>query len=1389
MFRNRSNRWYRHPVLACFTILLAGILSCNQDSTPFGPQDARAFESGVSGVARDFRDKPLSGALVTAIPSGATTVTAADGSFHLARLAPGTYALSLAKGDYRDTIPVSKLRLGMLQAVDVGVLRMRYRYATIKGVVEDSAGVRLPMAGVAVEDQEASSMAMTEGEYTLSKVEPGRVRLFTALSGVGYGSLELDLAPDSVVRDVRIRILRRGGKVVGRVVDDRQEGMAGVRVETVGGAIFDVTDGQGLFELTEVPGEGRLVLSLSKDDELLGTLTGVEVPEGGSTDLRNVVLGQPATGGAVVLPGMAVGVETDSVITLVARTRLTDSSFRVLRFLWSTDGGTGWDSTATNAWSFRPLALGWQAGTHEVLVKVLEVGGATTPEAVILVRLEQGAPDTSDRRAPSITLLGRSRDTLLAAGDTTTQRVYWRVVDDRKLAKLEIDGISTNADASGNVVWSGRVPPGGRVVRIAAWDSAGNPARDSVVFRRPSDSGSVQPAFSFDGVAPGTLPPVWSYEVGGYSPGAQFPYPDGAAAGSGAVGSTNLASWSGVGALAIGLQAAEGASGTAAEKTGVVLGASPGNRFVLSGTEVAFRMRDSAVVSDGNWILARGVALVLSEGGARMLWATCQGDSTYCRDLGVAPGADTTTSVGSDGSRWRRVVLPIPDSLAGRVQDVRFHAHLGVRGGTASARIYLDQIEGLQVAPATVPGRILNLSGIADTLGALDTVRVFVEGGSTASWSTDSSSWVPVTSEGIALRGSATLHVRLQTPGFPDSVVSRKVVVVPWRRGFTYGSALDVRDGNRYRTIVVGGREWMAENLRWTPDTAQDTWCPLGDPDRCAREGRLYGWRAAVGGGSGVCPDGWLLPTDQDWSELERAIGMSETDIFGTGWRGSDLGARLKSAVGWAASGDGRDDLGFFAWPAGYRRGDGILTAHDSAAGWWSATSWGTDSAWVRELRAADAAVARRAQPVGMGFSVRCVRSVPMPVMLYLMGSMRDTLWPLDTLRVYSDTAATREVSLDGTNWSPLKGNVIVPWQLCGGSSCRIQVRATREGLQPNVWSRDVTLGTWNPNVTYSGLVDPADGRTYRTISVGGRAWLAENLRRAVAGSVPDPTGDGRYGRYYSHLEALSACPEGTHLPTRSEWDAIYLAGDNGGRAGDALKSPWGWDSAAAGDDRLGFRALPGGSVTAGQSLPSAMGEAAMFWTADSQGAMAWQTHMDSSGGHFFQERSRMDRLAVRCVANLPEPVFVSILNPGFEFGTTEGWSLVRADTTTPAAFAARVDSSVEGRWIGEVDAETAVDWGVRLRLPPFEVVAGANYRIRFWLEGVGPVPARVLDPQSPDTPLWSGEFWPTAGSHEMDLAFSSGTISGFDRLVVELDVGRSTGIKRIDNLRIDYTK
>ena len=127
-------------------------------------------------------------------------------------------------------------------------------------------------------------------------------------------------------------------------------------------------------------------------------------------------------------------------------------------------------------------------------------------------------------------------------------------------------------------------------------------------------------------------------------------------------------------------------------------------------------------------------------------------------------------------------------------------------------------------------------------------------------------------------------------------------------------SFTDSRDGQSDDVVKIGGLTWMAENLNF--ETA-GSFCPDGDSRNCKRLGRLYTWADA----KTVCPEGWRLPTKADFEALVNAAS-GDAALFHNG--NSDavsnkVGAALKSRDGWFKKGNGSDEFGFNALPAGYR--------------------------------------------------------------------------------------------------------------------------------------------------------------------------------------------------------------------------------------------------------------------------------------------------------------------------------------------------------------------------------------------------------------------------------------------------------------------------------------
>ena len=148
-------------------------------------------------------------------------------------------------------------------------------------------------------------------------------------------------------------------------------------------------------------------------------------------------------------------------------------------------------------------------------------------------------------------------------------------------------------------------------------------------------------------------------------------------------------------------------------------------------------------------------------------------------------------------------------------------------------------------------------------------------------------------------------------------------------------SFTDSRDGQSYDVVKNGNLTWMAENLNFE---TTGSFCPEGDSRNCKRLGRLYSWAEA----KSVCPDGWRLPTKEDFESLVGAMSedaaQSLSPSLAQSSSQSRAGAMLKAKDGWFKKGNGSDALGFRALPAGYRGADGKFDGIGGYAYFWSAT-------------------------------------------------------------------------------------------------------------------------------------------------------------------------------------------------------------------------------------------------------------------------------------------------------------------------------------------------------------------------------------------------------------------------------------------------------------------
>ena len=185
----------------------------------------------------------------------------------------------------------------------------------------------------------------------------------------------------------------------------------------------------------------------------------------------------------------------------------------------------------------------------------------------------------------------------------------------------------------------------------------------------------------------------------------------------------------------------------------------------------------------------------------------------------------------------------------------------------------------------------------------------------------------------------------------------------------------------------------MAENLNYayigvpynsysvyTSDST--SWCYGNDASNCTKYGRLYTWAAAMdsvgtwsanGKGCGdlerctptypvrgVCPEGWHMPSQEEWNVLFTAVGGQLT-----------AGKMLKSTSGWYGSGNGSDAYAFSALPAGNSLPEGGYYNEGDKARFWSSTEY--DRFNASHLNLDDYALLGVCDK-NYGFSVRCLK-------------------------------------------------------------------------------------------------------------------------------------------------------------------------------------------------------------------------------------------------------------------------------------------------------------------------------------------------------------------------------------------------------------------------------
>lgn len=178
-------------------------------------------------------------------------------------------------------------------------------------------------------------------------------------------------------------------------------------------------------------------------------------------------------------------------------------------------------------------------------------------------------------------------------------------------------------------------------------------------------------------------------------------------------------------------------------------------------------------------------------------------------------------------------------------------------------------------------------------------------------------------------------------------------------------SFMDPRDGQTYYIRDIGSQRWFIENLNY--ETSNSVWYNNNSANGDIY-GRLYMWDDAIS----ACPEGWHLPSDDEWKILEMHLGMSQNDADSEGYREGDVGSKMKSISGWDYL-NGTNSSGFSALPGGSSYYQGFANL-GTLGFFWTATESSSTEGYIRYLSSFENGIWRHGNYIKeVRSSVRCV--------------------------------------------------------------------------------------------------------------------------------------------------------------------------------------------------------------------------------------------------------------------------------------------------------------------------------------------------------------------------------------------------------------------------------
>ena len=395
---------------------------------------------------------------------------------------------------------------------------------------------------------------------------------------------------------------------------------------------------------------------------------------------------------------------------------------------------------------------------------------------------------------------------------------------------------------------------------------------------------------------------------------------------------------------------------------------------ILSTTEIT-EITQTTAKSGGN-ITDDGGATVTARG---VCWSTSQ-DPTI---------SDSKTQDGAGAGNFTSSISGLEPNT---IYYVRAYATNSKGTGYGNALLFTTLDQHIPILSTT------EITGITQTT-AKSGGNITDEGGATVTargvcWSTSQD---PTISDSKTQDGAGAGNFISSISGLEPNTMYYVRAYATNSKGTGYGNALSFTtleevtdaDGNGYSTVVIGNKEWFAENLKTTKyndgtpipnvtdGAAWDTlttgayaWYENNESTYKNAYGALYNWYAVNTGK--LCPTGWHVPTDAEWTTLINYAG------------GESVAAGKLKSTRTAPDAHPRwddpnttatDEYGFSALPGGYRYGyGGFFYSVGNYGRWWSSTETDATYAWGRYMHYGYGPVYRNGYGKRDGFSVRCLR-------------------------------------------------------------------------------------------------------------------------------------------------------------------------------------------------------------------------------------------------------------------------------------------------------------------------------------------------------------------------------------------------------------------------------